>query len=58
MEAFFKLKARGTTVATEVLAGTSTFISLAYVISLIPKAFLKVAGIAFIFLLKLLLLSA
>jgi AGZA family xanthine/uracil permease-like MFS transporter len=46
MERFFGLKAKGTTVATEVLAGTTTFISLAYVISLIPNAFLKVAGIA------------
>ena len=45
MERFFGLKARGTTVATEVLAGTTTFISMAYVISLIPNAFLKVAGI-------------
>ncbi|HJW43563.1 MAG TPA: hypothetical protein VJ463_03865, partial [Geothrix sp.] len=46
MERFFNLKAKGTTVATEVLAGTTTFISMAYVISLIPNAFLKVAGIA------------
>lgn len=46
MERFFNLKGRGTTVATEVLAGTTTFISMAYVISLIPNAFLKVAGIA------------
>jgi len=46
MDRFFHLKAKGTTVATEVLAGTTTFISMAYVISLIPNAFLKVAGIA------------
>ena len=45
MERIFNLKAKGTTVATEVLAGTTTFVSMAYVISLVPNAFLKVAGI-------------
>lgn len=46
MERFFKLKAKGTTATTEFLAGTTTFISMAYVVSLIPNAFLKAAGIA------------
>lgn len=45
MESFFRLKEKGTTVPIEILAGTTTFISMAYVISLVPNAFLKVAGL-------------
>ena len=41
----FRLHEKGASAATEFLAGTTTFISLAYVISLIPNAFLKAAGI-------------
>lgn len=43
---FFRVKEKGSTFARELLAGTTTFISLAYVISLVPNAFLKAAGIA------------
>jgi len=46
MEKFFKLKEKGTSIPIEFLAGTTTFISMAYVIALIPNAFLKVVGIA------------
>ncbi len=46
MQRFFKLKENGTSVSTEFLAGTTTFISMAYVISLIPNTFLRVAGIS------------
>lgn len=42
---FFKVQEKGSTPATEFLAGTTTFISLAYVISLIPTVFLKAAGV-------------
>jgi len=43
---FFKVREKGSSLATEFLAGTTTFISLAYVISLIPNVFLKAAGLA------------
>jgi len=36
LDAFFKLSERGTTVKTEVLAGATTFITLAYVIFVNP----------------------
>lgn len=42
---FFKVDEHGSNLATEFLAGTTTFISLAYVISLVPNAFLKAAGL-------------
>ena len=34
-EKVFKLKANGTTVKTEILAGLTTFMTMAYIISLI-----------------------
>ena len=37
MEKFFKLKENGTTVRTEVLAGITTFITMAYIIALNPN---------------------
>ncbi len=37
MEKFFKLKEHGTTVRTEVLAGLSTFMTMAYIIALNPN---------------------
>ncbi len=45
MTKFFKLKERKTDVSTEILAGTTTFVALAYVISLIPNVFLSAVGI-------------
>ncbi|MEG0750453.1 MAG: NCS2 family permease [Oscillospiraceae bacterium] len=36
MEKFFKLKAHGTTVRTEIVAGVSTFMTMAYIIALNP----------------------
>ena len=36
MENFFKLKQNGTTVRTEILAGLSTFMTMAYIIALNP----------------------
>ena len=37
MEKFFKLKENGTTVRTEVLAGLTTFMTMAYIIALNPN---------------------
>ncbi len=37
MEKFFKLKANGTTVKTELLAGLTTFMTMAYIIALNPN---------------------
>ena len=37
MEKFFKLKENGTTVRTEILAGLSTFMTMAYIIALNPN---------------------
>ena len=37
MEKFFKLKQNGTTVRTEILAGLSTFMTMAYIIALNPN---------------------
>ena len=37
MENFFKLKQNGTTVRTEILAGLSTFMTMAYIIALNPN---------------------
>ncbi len=37
MEKFFKLKENGTTVRTEILAGVSTFMTMAYIIALNPN---------------------
>lgn len=36
MEKLFKLKQNGTTVRTEVLAGLTTFMTMAYIIALNP----------------------
>ena len=37
MEKLFKLKANGTTVRTELLAGLTTFMTMAYIIALNPN---------------------
>lgn len=37
MEKLFKLKENGTTVRTEVLAGLSTFMTMAYIVALNPN---------------------
>ena len=37
MEKFFKLKENGTTVRTEILAGLTTFMTMAYIIALNPN---------------------
>ena len=37
MEKLFKLKANGTTVRTEILAGLTTFMTMAYIIALNPN---------------------
>ena len=37
MEKLFKLKQNGTTVRTEVLAGLTTFMTMAYIIALNPN---------------------
>ena len=39
MEKFFKLKERGTTVRTEIIAGLTTFMAMAYVLFVIPDMF-------------------
>ena len=44
MENFFKLRERGTTVRTEILGGTTTFFTMAYIIVVNP-AILGFAGI-------------
>ena len=37
METFFKLRENGTTVRTEILAGLTTFMTMAYIIALNPN---------------------
>ena len=37
MEKFFKLKANGTTVGTEIIAGLTTFFAMAYIIVVNPS---------------------
>ena len=37
MENFFKLRENGTTVRTEILAGLTTFMTMAYIIALNPN---------------------
>ena len=37
MEKFFKLKENGTTVRTEIVAGLTTFMTMAYIIALNPN---------------------
>ncbi|MEE1013968.1 MAG: NCS2 family permease [Clostridia bacterium] len=44
MEKFFKLKERGTNVRTEVIAGITTFLAMAYILAVNPS-YLEVAGI-------------
>jgi len=46
MEKFFKLKENGTTVKTEVLAGVTTFLTMAYILIVNPLT-LKAAGMDF-----------
>ncbi|HUV06157.1 MAG TPA: NCS2 family permease, partial [Spirochaetia bacterium] len=46
MEKFFKLKERGTDVRTEVLAGLTTFLTMAYIIVVNP-GILSAAGMSF-----------
>ena len=43
MEKFFKLKERGTTVRTEITAGCTTFLAMAYILAVNP-AILSQAG--------------
>lgn len=44
LEKFFKLKERGTNVRTEVIAGITTFLAMAYILAVNPS-YLEVAGI-------------
>ena len=37
MEKFFRLKENGTTVRTEIIAGLTTFMTMAYIIALNPN---------------------
>ena len=37
MENLFKLKQNGTTVKTEIVAGLTTFMTMAYIVALIPN---------------------
>ena len=46
METFFKFKERGTNVKTEILAGVTTFLTMAYIIFVNP-GILKAAGVPF-----------
>ena len=43
MEKFFKLKEHGTTVKTEIIAGITTFLSMAYILAVNPSM-LSAAG--------------
>ena len=43
MENLFKLKERGTTVRTEVIAGVTTFLAMAYILAVNPS-YLEAAG--------------
>ena len=45
MEKFFKIKERGSSVRTEVLAGITTFLAMAYILVVNPNNYLSVAGI-------------
>ncbi len=44
MEKFFKLKERGTNVRTEVIAGITTFLAMAYILAVNP-GYMEIAGI-------------
>lgn len=44
MEKFFKLKERGTNVRTEVIAGITTFLAMAYILAVNPS-YMEIAGI-------------
>ena len=46
MEAFFKIKERGSTVQTEVIGGLTTFLAMAYIVAVNP-AILMDAGVPF-----------
>src|SRR5699024_9538279 len=46
MDAFFKLKSLGTNVRTEILAGLTTFLTMAYIVVVNP-AVLSAAGVPF-----------
>ena len=37
VESFFKLKERGTTVQTEIMAGITTFMTMAYILAVNPS---------------------
>ena len=46
MEKFFKLKERGTDVKTEIMAGITTFMTMAYILAVNP-GILSASGMAF-----------
>ncbi len=45
MEKFFKLKERGTSVRTEIIAGITTFLAMAYILAVNP-GYMEIAGIS------------
>ena len=45
MEKIFKLQKNGTTVRTEILAGLTTFMTMAYIIALNPNLLSKIANL-------------
>ena len=47
MENFFKLKQHGTTVRTEVIAGLTTFMSMAYILLVNPNMFAELGVVSF-----------
>ncbi len=46
MDKFFKLKERGTDVKTEVIAGFTTFLAMAYILAVNPNYFGAIAGVS------------
>ena len=47
MEKFFKLSHRGTTVKTEIIAGTATFMAMAYILMVNPGMFAELEGVSY-----------
>ena len=46
MDKFFKLKERGTNVKTEIIAGITTFLAMAYILAVNPSYFSKLDGVS------------
>lgn len=45
MDRFFKLKAQGTTVRTEIMAGITTFMTMAYILAVNPSVLTNGTGL-------------